>query len=325
MLEVFALDPFDPLDPNPSPNFEAPAKLIRPASSTPTTILETSMRAALVLAFAAAVIATPVHAQLGGLRKKAEKAVANKVAPQPHTGTRRTPVFDDVVIELTGARVTQLLTGFAAEARVAEKNRQNEAGREEREAAYQRQQQQFERDYADWEKKNDTWFKCTQKYRDELNARGEKAAEYVQIIDTAAFTRVTARIKAAQEKGDMKEAMRLADSIASAMTRGTSQYTQTDDIEKRSKAECGDQPEEPKAPMAPSDQTVSTLVDGANASGIPEEQYRIARERVLAWLSIGDEKITTGETQYAFTDAELAALGAKKGELSKYQSVLQTY
>ena len=283
------------------------------------------MPRALLLAFAAAIIAAPAHAQLGGLRKKAEKAVANKVVPQTNTGTRRTPVFDDVVIELTDARVRQLLTGFAAEARVAEKNRQNEAGRAEREAAYQRQRQQFERDYADWEKKNDTWFKCTQKYRDELNARGEKAAEYVQNMDTVAFNKVAARIKAAQEKGDMKEAMRLADSITSSMTKATAQYSRTDDIEKRSKAECGDPPEEPKAPMAPSDQTVSTLVDGAKASGIPEEQYRIARERVLAWLSLGDEKITKGETQYAFTDGELTALGGKRGELSRYQSVLQTY
>jgi hypothetical protein len=229
------------------------------------------------------------------------------------------------VIELTDARVKQLLTGFAAEARVAETNRQNEAGRAEAEAAYQRKRQQFERDYAEWEKKNDTWFTCTQKYRDELNRRGEKAAEYVQNIDTVAFNKVTARIKAAQEKGDMKEAMRLADSISSSMTKATSQYSQTDDIETRSKAECGDQPEEPKAPMAPSSQTMSTLGDGARASGIPEERYRIARERILAWLSLGDEKITKGETQYAFTDAELAALGARKGELSKYQTVLQTY
>jgi hypothetical protein len=289
------------------------------------TIPEKSMRAALVLAFTAAVIATPAHAQLGALRKKAEKAVANKVDPKATTGTRRTPAFDDVVIELTDARVKQLLTGFAAEARVAETNRQNEAGRAEAEAAYQRKRQQFERDYAEWEKKNDTWFTCTQKYRDELNRRGEKAAEYVQNIDTVAFNKVTARIKAAQEKGDMKEAMRLADSISSSMTKATSQYSQTDDIETRSKAECGDQPEEPKAPMAPSTQTMSTLGDGARASGIPEERYRIARERILAWLSLGDEKITKGETQYAFTDAELAALGARKGELSKYQTVLQTY
>jgi hypothetical protein len=67
------------------------------------------------------------------------------------------------------------------------------------------------------------------------------------------------------------------------------------------------------------------MAEGVKASGMPDEQYRIARERILAWLSLGDEKITRGETTYAFTDAELAALGARRNELRQYDGLLTSY
>jgi hypothetical protein len=283
------------------------------------------MLRALCLAFAIALFASPASAQLGALKKRAEKAVANKVAPKAATGARTTPNFDDVVVELTEARVTQLLAGFAAEARVAKKNQDYEAGRTQREAAYQQQRQQYERAHSDWEKKQAVWFRCTQKYRDEIDAKGQAGAEYAKSIDTTALKAVAVRVQAAQVRNDMAEVRRLTDSLTSAITAATSQFTNVDDVEKRARAECGNEPEEPKAPSRPTEQTFSTVADGSKASGIREDQYRIARERVLAWLSLGDDKITSGETKYAFTDAELAALGARRGELRQYESVLQAY
>lgn len=283
------------------------------------------MLRALSLAFAFAILTSPVHAQLGGLKKRAEKAVANKVAPKATTGSRATPTFDDAVVELTEARVTQLLAGFAAEARMAKKNEEYEAGRKQRDATYERQRQEHEGAYADWEKKHAAWDRCAQKYRDEVDAKGREAQEYAKSVDTAAFKAVAVRVQAAQQRGDRAEALRLTDSLSAAVSAASARFTKPDDTEKRAHAECGDEPGEPKAPSRPPEQIVSTVADGTKAAGMPEAQYRIARERVLAWLSLGDDKITSGETKYAFTDPELAALGARRGDLRQYESVLQAY
>lgn len=284
------------------------------------------MLRALCLAFALVAVASPAQAQLGGLKKRAEKAVANKVAPKAAaSGTRVTPTFDDAVVELTEARVAQLLTGFAAEARAAQKNEASEAGRKDREAAYQREREAYERAHAAWEKKGAAWDACMEKYRAEMTARSQQGQSFVQSTDTMKLKAIALRIQNAQQRGDMTEARRLTDSLTSMMGKAVAQYG-TADIEKRANAECGAQPEEPMRPEAPAQPvSVSTLSDGSKASGIPEEQYRIARERVLAWLSLGDDKITRGETTYAFTDSELAALNARRADLRQYERVLSTY
>lgn len=283
------------------------------------------MLRALLLAFAVVALTSPAQAQLGGLKKRAEKAVANKVAPQANTAARGTPTFDDAVVELTDARVARMLTGFAAEARAAEKNRQYEAGRKQREAAYQRQLEDHQRARDDWEKKHALWDRCVQKYRDEIDAKGREAQARAKTIDTVAIKAIGARIQAAQARGDRAEAIRLTDSLSRAMSGAMGDYSKPDDTEQRARADCGDEPAEPRQPERPAEETVSTVPEGVRASGIPDNQYRIARERILAWLSLGDDKITRGETKYAFTDAELAALGAKRGELRQYESVLQAY
>jgi hypothetical protein len=230
-----------------------------------------------------------------------------------------------VVVELTEARVTHMLAGFAAEARVAAKNREYEAGRKAREAAYERQRQEYERAYKEWEKKHEAWDRCMQKYRDASDARGREAQAAASTLDTVAMQAVARRIQAAHQRGDTREALRLTDSLSKSVNAATMKYTNDGGIEKRATAECGLEPQEPKAPAPPTDQTTGTVADGARASGIPEEQYRVARERILAWLSLGDEKITSGETKYAFTDGELAALGARKAELRQYEDVLGAY
>ena len=283
------------------------------------------MLRALCLAFALATISSPAHAQLGALKKRAEKAVANKVAPKAAAGTRVTPTFDNVVIELTEARVAQLLTGFAAEAQVAARNRENEAGRSQREAAYRQQREEYERAHAAWEKERAAWNACTEKYRTEMATRSQQGQSFVQSTDTMKLKAIALRIQNAQQRGDMTEARRLTDSLTSIMGAAVAQYG-TGDIEKRANAECGTPRDEPVRPEAPAQPvSLSTLSDGSRASGIPEEQYRIARERVLAWLSLGDDKITRGETTYAFTDAELAALNARRADLRQYETILQTY
>ena len=283
------------------------------------------MSRVLLLAFALVTLTSPVHAQLGGLKKRAEKAVANKVAPQANTGARGTPTFDDAVVELTDARLTKILTGFAAEARVAEKNRQYEAGRKQREAAYQRQLEDHQRARDAWEKKHAVWDRCLQKYRDEIDAKGRDAQARAKTIDTVAIKAIGTRVQAAQARGDRAEAIRLTDSLSRALSGAMGDYTKPDDTEQRARADCGEEPAEPRSPERPAEETQSTVPDGVRASGIPDNQYRIARERILAWLSLGDDKITRGETKYAFTDAELAALNARRADLRQYETLLQTY
>jgi hypothetical protein len=280
---------------------------------------------ALLVAFAVGVLVSPADAQLGGLKKRAEKAVANKVAPPTSTTVRPTPTFDNVVVELTEDRVTRMLAGFAAEGRVAAKNREYAAGQKQREADYERQRAEYERAYKEWEKTHETWDRCMQKYRDEQDAKAQDAQAYGESVDTAALRAVGQRIQAAHQRGDTREAVRLTDSLSSAIAGATRKYTTDDGLEKRAKADCGARPEEPTRPSAPADQTSGTIADGVKAAGIPDDQYRIARERILAWLALGDEKITRGETKYAFSDAELAALGARRNEFRQYEAVLTSY
>jgi hypothetical protein len=283
------------------------------------------MLRALVLAFALTLVASPANAQLGALKKRAEKAVAGKVAPQAATTGRGKPAFDDAVIELNDATVAKLLTGLAAEAKVAAKNRELEAGQKRADATYRQQRDAYETARATWQKKHDAWDKCMEKYRAEYNSRGQEAQAFVQSTDTMKLKAIALRIQNAHARGDMAEAKRLSDSLTSSMAAATTRYGGAD-IEKKARAECGERPEEPTAPEAPAQPvSLSTLTDGSRASGIPEEQYRIARERVLAWLSLGDDKITRGETKYAFTDAELAALNARRADLRQYETLLQTY
>jgi hypothetical protein len=282
------------------------------------------MLRALVLAFAIAVVASPVDAQLGALKKRAEKAVANKVAPQP-AGARPTPAFDNVVVELTEARLSQMLTGFAAEEKAAARNREAEASQKDRDAVYRREREKYERALSDWEKRRASVSQCYQKYDSERQARAGRAQSMIERVDTMAMKAVALRIQNAQQRGDMAEARRLTDSLTAVMGAIARQGS-TSDIEARARAECGEPGEEPQAPEAPGQPvSLSTLSDGSRAAGIPEEQYRIARERILAWLSLGDDKITRGETKYAFTDAELAALNGRRGDLRRYETLLQTY
>ena len=276
-------------------------------------------------ALALALFISPVHAQLGGLRKRAEKAVAGKVAPQTNMAGRQKPTFDDAVLELTDERISRLLVGFAAEAKTAAKIRDDEAQRERREATYRQQRDEFDRAQNDWQKKNAAWEKCMEKYQAEADARGQESQKFVQSTDTMKLKAIALRIQTAQARGDMAEARRLTDSLTAIMSAAVTRYG-TADIEKRARAECGDRPEELEPPEAPGQPvSQSTLTDGARAAGIPEEQYRIARERVLAWLSLGDDRITRGETKYAFTDAELTALNARRADLRQYEKLLQTY
>jgi hypothetical protein len=282
------------------------------------------MLRALVVAFALAVVASPADAQLGALKKRAEKAVANKVAPQPTTA-RPTPAFDNVVIELTEARLTQMLTGFAAEEKAAARNREAEASQKDRDAAYRREREKYERAMADWEKRRAAVRQCYQKYEPEREARADRAQSMAERVDTMAMKAVALRIQNAQQRGDIAEARRLTDSLTSVMG-AIARQGNTSDIDARARAECGEPGEEPQAPEAPGQPvSLSTLSDGSRAAGIPEEQYRIARERILAWLSLGDDKITRGETKYAFTDAELAALNGRRADLRRYETLLQTY
>jgi hypothetical protein len=282
------------------------------------------MLRALVLAFALAIVASPADAQLGALKKRAEKAVANKVAPQPTTA-RPTPAFDNVVVELTDARLGQMLAGFAAEEKTATKNREAEAGQKNRDAAYRREREKYERAMTDWEKRRASVNQCSKKYEPEMEARANRAQSMVERVDTMAMKAVALRIQNAQQRGDIAEARRLTDSLTAVMA-AIGRQGNTSDIHARARAECGEAGEEPRAPEAPAQPaSLSTLSDGSRAAGIPEEQYRIARERILAWLSLGDDKITRGETKYAFTDAELSALNGRRGELRRYETLLQTY
>jgi hypothetical protein len=99
------------------------------------------------------------EAQFGGLRKKLEqqmqKAVVGPDAATP-AAARPTaaPVFNDRVLEITDARLTQLVAGLKAEATLAERE--------------SRAQATSDAQYKAWEAKNEAHGRCVEPYKNEL-------------------------------------------------------------------------------------------------------------------------------------------------------------
>ncbi|MGE5927244.1 MAG: hypothetical protein ACM357_07815 [Gemmatimonadota bacterium] len=143
------------------------------------------------------------------------------------------------------------------------------------------------------------------------------------VTDSAGMERVAQRIKAAQERGDMKEIQRLADSVgkASMAVANRSQAMATganQEIERT----CGPRATEPERPeMEPMLTHQDVRRAGLDASGFDDGQYSILRERILPFVASGGKD--SGGLVY--TEAEVAAMQAKLADLSKYLEVMKSY
>lgn len=262
----------------------------------------------------------PAHAQFGKLGNKiAKKAGVTPAGPNGQVKTGTVP-FDEHVLEITDARVSQLVKGLEAEQQMAARvDRQDTDGIERRNRAKQdahaKQQDEYDR-------KRDAWEKCAEP--EQKRAEDEMGAYGKSLDNPAAMEKIQARIKAAQAKGDMAEIRRITDSLGKAGMQAASKgQAASDEMTAAIRKKCGEPPVEP--PDAEKPEPMLTFNDvriaGVEASGFTDRQYAILRERVLPFI------VSKGKTNSGmiYTDAEAGVLAARLGDLSPYAGIVERY
>jgi hypothetical protein len=224
------------------------------------------------------------EAQFGGLRKKLEQQMQKAVVGPDAAKPAAAPVFTDRVLEITDARVTQLLAGLKVEAALAERESRAQAASDAQ--------------YKAWEAKNEAHGRCVEPYKNELL----KSTGMMMGLALAAK-------REEAKKGAVGPALR--DSVAAVTAR----------MEKTAQAleaKCGSGPG-PSPYEAMGDSVgVDAAAAGAKAAGLTGDQYAVLRERAAAFA-----RSRGGNTGgYAFAAGEREVLGRRGGELAAYGKLL---
>lgn len=244
--------------------------------------------------------------------------LAKKEVAAPGAG----PQFNDRVLEITDARVDQLLKGYAAEsASLAAASRDQAAAR----AAYEEENKKHPARLKEYEQKHAAWQDCQDKVVKPAEAKAkadmQRSQDEITGGDEAAFERkmaeVQKRIQAAQAAGDMNEVMRLADSLQQnlGMKSGASAMQASAEMQAAG-SKCGAEPERPDAPTPPPANSPNLDQAGSKAAGLTAEQYAILKERIEAALD-EDGKVRVPPTSGAYSGGELGVLGNRGPELRK--------
>jgi hypothetical protein len=143
------------------------------------------------------------------------------------------------------------------------------------------------------------------------------------MADSARMQALAQRIQAAQQRGDMREVQRLADSVGRSGSALAQRANASGERRRKSAAtKCGAEPQEPPRPA---DRQALSYGDvqaaGTKASGFDNEQYRILRERVAPFvLSQGKNSVP-----FVYTKNELAALQSRLDALEPYADLMKNY
>jgi hypothetical protein len=293
-------------------------------------------------------LALPLHnasAQLGGLVKKArdkvveqqvEKQVEKRVNPVA-SDPGAPPQFDDVNLELTNDRISQIIRGLSAGRAVLDG-----ANGSPSRATLIAQRDDAARQSADLSQKNSKAFDAYYEKRDAsqrcrndaINASREKrqqandqrAKEFqAKAMSDPAFREkamaVAQKIAIAQQKGDTAEVRRLMIEL----NGGAPETASADSI--AADMACGSLPPEPAA-MVQSErlnaqankltEAIRQLEEQSAAtevkeSKLEERQFHMACERIEAYLSA----MKYNSQPRGFSAGELQALGARRADLEK--------
>ncbi|HEU4830376.1 MAG TPA: hypothetical protein VFT04_14375 [Gemmatimonadales bacterium] len=269
-----------------------------------------------------AILVTPeaAEAQLG-LGKRIKNAAARATGVENANGTVKTGSvrFDRQVLEITEARLDQFMKGLAAESQMAARiDAQDDEGIERRN---QKARDEYDRQYTEYRNKDEAWERCAKPIEDRSNSQMESYG--ASVTDTAAMQKVAERIKAAQERGDMTELRRLADSVGKASmavaNRGQAMAAGASEELART---CGARPTEPEKPVTePMLGYQDVRRAGLDASGFDDGQYSILRERILPFV-VSNGKDSGG---LIYTESEVTALQARLADLTKYVEVMKSY
>jgi hypothetical protein len=302
---------------------------------------------------ACAALPSSADAQFGKLMKKVGKKVAGRPDAPASAASVPAPTFTANVLEITDARLGQLLKGLDAERAARPALRQQDAAAQ---AAYEAAQKDYgekrsayERDLAAYQRKFDAYDNCTRQVeaKYEKEAAGDESLEEKEQARTATeaamegqaqrMQALVDRMQAANARGDEKTARALADSLhaLAAMTvargaAGVQEARASDARDQRREADratCGDPGKPPVEPAPPSEihSSVSAALEraGVQASGLTATQYAIMRERVAAYVNVNGE-FRSGN-QYAFSEDELEVLRQHAEELTARGQDLAPY
>ncbi len=287
------------------------------------TFVEIRMRhlfAAALVGCVAIALPSSAEAQLG-LGKKLKNAAARAAGVESAGGTVKTGSvrFDAQVLEITDARLEQFMKGLAAESQMAARiDAQDDEGIERRN---RKAQEDYNRKQEEYQKKDEAWERCAKPIEDRSGAQMQSYG--ASVTDSAAMQKVAQRIKAAQERGDMTEIQRLADSVGKAsMAVANRSQAMAAGANDEISSKCGARPVEPERPtLEPMLGYQDVRRAGLEASGFDDGQYSILRERILPFV------VTSGKDSggMIYTESEVAALQARLADLSKYVEVMKSY
>jgi hypothetical protein len=239
-----------------------------------------------LLSGAALVLLAPdtAHAQLGGLRRRMEERMSKAVLGEDAKSSA-TPTFSDRVLEISDARLEQLVKGLRVEAADAEKR--------------ERENKAMDAKAAEHEKAQEAYGKCSAPYTK-------------QMMDMTGKLMAFGILAKREESKTGKISPATNDSLTAATARMTK-------LKDEMVAKCGEGPgDSPFDAMKEGGESSDPESAGAKAAGLTREQYAVLRERVAAWLQSRDGK--TG--QYAFAAGERATLEKRAGDLAPFRKLL---
>ena len=300
-------------------------------------------RSAPLLALLAASLALPstANAQLGGLARRAKKAVSAK-AEEAMYEPPPPPTFDDRLLEITEPRLAGFLEGLKVEAAFA-----GDAGREAeaRTAAYDRATKQYEKAEKEYNAKVETWGACAERFRasedtakaanearvekaldemgddefeayvEDLATRGEEIARDAEAGKNDPVTQRRREAYVLEVVAMQTEQSRRAALAMSGMAAETHRAATEDP---RLVAACGEEPEAPTPPESFSGPEGVLADKGAAAAGLSLEQYAVMRERVLYWADEDGRPSGMG-----FSEAEMGLLTEKKDAIAQAVKVMR--
>lgn len=303
----------------------------RPATlAWPSLFRTAATAAALAFITACLVTATPAFAGIGNPLKKLKEKITEKATPQEEPGEAigdDTVVFDDVVVELTDARLDRIVAAFKA-AQVAGTPRP---------AAVEKLNKAMEERGNLWEKHGEVIMELERKrgdldvcYHDGYQeAQERKTQEYSQkaLSDPAIrdkFMRAAQEHNAAAARGDSTATAKLNAVLYSEMLP-----TSADSLEIRKK--CGQMP--PPTPaetkVAALDKEIAAQTEAIRAIDVKiadaqakelkmkSEQFAMAMERIQVYMAWKSWKSKNSETKplRGYTQEELDALEKHLEEL----------
>lgn len=242
------------------------------------------------------------------------------------------PKFNERTIEISERHVTAVLAGLRMQndslaarwaAYTAAKKMYDDSTR-----AYPALQKDYEQRHAAWEACQDREVKPVQA---SAEANAQQAMNQMTGGDQAAFEqameKVAERIKAAQQRGDMQEVMRLADSVQKASMKANAAVMEDSEKLQAAAGKCGHEPEEPRSPHEPVYDRTVLPIPRNGALWSDDEQYAIMMDRLEPLLAMEKQGDFDRALQTAFSEAEQQAITphaqALRAEMARRRTLLE--